>query len=194
MKLSRLNPNDSGGLGASLIWKGTVLFLLILFLFPLTSLSQELEWELRSSSHLAPQGENYYDVYRLFDGQMGTAWVEGGSGGGFGEFITLRLIAIAGNVENYIYLKGFEINNGYCKDRETWIKNGRVKKIRIYLNGKGIYNGNLEDTMREQRISLGRHLVKIDDVIKIEIRGVYPGSKYEDTAISELVPIYSFTQ
>ena len=194
MKSSRLNPGGSVGSGVSLVRKSTALFLLILFLLPLASLGQELEWELRSSSHLAPQGENYYDVYRLFDGQMGTAWVEGVSGGGVGEFITLRLIAIAGNVENYIYLNGFEINNGYCKDRETWIKNGRVKKIRIYLNERGIFNGNLEDNMREQRISLGSHLVKIDDVIKIEIRGVYPGSKYEDTAISELIPLYSFTR
>ncbi|MBN1572720.1 MAG: hypothetical protein JW984_05920 [Deltaproteobacteria bacterium] len=194
MKLLRSNRSGSGGFGGFLICKVTILFILALFLLPSISLSQEVEWELRSSSHLAPQGQNYYDVYRLFDGQMGTAWVEGVSGGGVGEFITLRLMNIAGNVENYIYLKGFELNNGYCKDRETWLKNGRVRKIKIYFNGTEIYNGHLEDTMREQTVSLGSHLVNIDDVIKIEIMDVFPGREYEDTAISELIPIYTFAQ
>jgi hypothetical protein len=192
MKVSRSKRSGPGGFGKSFIPKGTVLFILLLFMLPVVCFGQEVEWELYASSSLAPQGENYYDVYRLFDGRMGTAWVEGVSGGGAGEFITLRLTNIVGNVGNYIYLKGFKLNNGYCKDRETWVKNGRVKKIKVYINGVEKYNGHLEDTMKEQTVTLGRYTIGVDDVIKIEILGVYPGSKYEDTAISELVPIYSF--
>lgn len=191
MKLSRLNPDGSG---ASPVRKWTVIFLVILFSLPLTALAQEAQWELKSSSHLPPQGNNYYDVYRIFDGQLGTAWVEGVSGGGVGEFITMKLTSIMGNVGTCIFLTGFEINNGYCKDRDTWLKNGRVKKIKIYRDDTLIYTGHLEDTMNVQTIDIGSRVISLDEVLKIEIVDVFPGTEYEDTAISELVPIFSFTQ
>ena len=46
MKLSRLN---TGGFGTSLVWVGTILFLMAVFLLPPTSLGKEARWELSSS-------------------------------------------------------------------------------------------------------------------------------------------------
>lgn len=171
-----------------------LILLSALLLAPLVSSAQEAQWELVASSQLAPQGGNYYDVYRLFDGEMGTAWVEGVGGSGVGEYFTLTLKSISNPSVGGIYLTGFNLNNGYCKDRDTWLKNGRIKKLKIYLNGKTIYNGDLEDTMREQSIVLGGHYIGIDDTIMIEISDVFPGTEYEDTAISELIPVYTLAR
>jgi hypothetical protein len=84
------------------------------------------------------------------------------------------------------------IHNGYIKDKRTWKNNGRVKKLLMYYNDEPYAILNLQDTRDCQTFDvgvLGFHDFKEDApdwTIKFEILEVYPGNKYQDTAITEI--------
>jgi hypothetical protein len=125
-----------------------------------------------------------FGALSLFDGIRETAWCEGVSGDGIGEWVEFELTK---NVE------GFEIQNGYNmslfavpgKDIDTYYgKNNRPKRIEIAsLDGKIKLTIDLEDTERLQYFD-ARYLPK--GRYRVYIRAVYKGSRWQDTCLGEI--------
>ena len=155
------------------------------------SLGCAMGWETRASSYLKPQGRNKYDVRNLDDGLVNTAWIEGVKGYGIGETITFSFTPKnfkEANLEK-INFNGFLVINGYCKNKTTWKENSRVKRIRIKHNDKPLYETVLHDSMNVQTVGLPTIWLHPGDTIKVTILEVYPGDNYQDTGISELIPL-----
>ena len=94
------------------------------------------------------------------------------------------------------------IFNGYVKSNKSFIENSRVKKLKMYVCGKEYAILNLEDTSSQQIFKIlpirYEDLKQINTyngelVIRFEIMEVYPGTKYKDTAITEIL-FYQPTQ
>lgn len=129
------------------------------------------------SSALAAQGSNTYRARNLVDDQPKTAWVEGKSDNGVGEWIVV-------DFDQKRTPRSLTIRNGYGKSADIFSKNGRIKDIEIRLSNGKTLRRVLEDTSSSQTINL-------DDAgsatwLQLVIVSVYPGWKYADTAISEL--------
>ncbi len=135
-----------------------------------------------SSSHLeeyyADTGYLHHIAENVIDGSDSTAWIEGVSGDGVGEWIQLDL-------DGEYVLNGLEIENGYWKSAELYSKNGRVKSLRLTFSDGSSQTFSLNDEFGVlQTIALDAPVVTSS--IKIEILEVYPGNKYDDTCITWL--------
>ncbi len=138
-----------------------------------------------ATSRLAPQGKNNYNETNIYDCNSMTPWIEGVKGYGIGEKVTVHLDYVnAGWI-------GITIVNGYSKNETAWKNNSRVKKLKLYFNDKPIYILNLKDEMGEQAFywnePINRNIEEFS--ITVEILDVYKGDKYDDTAISEILPL-----
>lgn len=139
-------------------------------------------WQFEASSIFAEvvQGQKVvYNPERAFDFNRETAWVEGVSGDGIGEWIAVQS-------EHEQPLSGIEILNGFAKSRQTYFNNNRVKKILIEFSDGTSINAELEDgsDMELQVIEFGREI--ITGSLKLTVLDIYPGEKYKDTCISEI--------
>ena len=131
--------------------------------------------EVKSSSHLKSQGSKSYESGNLSDWDPRTAWVEGKSGYGIGEFFEIKS-EMGGN--------SFQILNGYQSSYSSWKKNSRVKVFKIYVDNEFIGNLHLQDLMGEQRFELPGN--NYDKTIRFEIAEVYKGDTWDDVCISEI--------
>jgi hypothetical protein len=120
-----------------------------------------------------------YGPDSLFDNLENTAWVEGVDGQGIGEWITIEF-------DQPRLIKAIEIKNGYNKDPYLYLKNSRVKEITVEFSGSVKTSAVLEDTGSTQLIRLPNDLPIRAYGLKLTIESVYPGTKFADTAISEL--------
>lgn len=143
---------------------------------------------LTASSTLAPYKSIQYDVSQLRDGSFETAWVEGTDGYGIGEFLEFTYDRISDSSSTYMITR-LEIINGYRKNNKIWEANSRVKTLKMYLNDEPYALIELQDTPQIQVVDLDRiDLIPLKiTTVKLEILDVYKGSKYKDTAISELL-------
>lgn len=155
-------------------------------------------WDLRSdvpvfvSSTLNPSSNKSYEFYNLGDGDNSTAWVEGENGYGEGSRIIYDLRMAAKEDCDASYIDSITIVNGYAKNDVTFKNNSRVKDIEIsflqyssesnrYIEKKHLFT--LKDTSKPQTFYFNRQEA---NWMTIEIKSVYPGFKYKDTAISEI--------
>jgi rhodanese-related sulfurtransferase len=136
----------------------------------------------KASSYLASQGISNYKAENLSDDDPTTAWVEGKTDYGIGEFVEFMAFPYA----------SWCILNGYQKDKITWENNSRVRKLRVFIESKPTFEVLLEDKMGIQIFQLPDN-IKIDPdkistgtKIKIMILDVYEGKKFKDVAISEI--------
>ncbi|HPA62388.1 MAG TPA: hypothetical protein PLM72_01800 [Spirochaetota bacterium] len=159
--------------------------------------------EINASSSL--QGN--YKPENLIDAGYSTAWAEGVSGQGINESINIKF-------KDSSNIKIISILNGYQKTAETYFNNSRIKKVKLEMlissNGVSkteIREIELKDHIRDdftpvfqyeydQNIRNPRQsLITAEDFdyeysiksVKITILEVYPGTKYEDTCISEII-------
>jgi len=135
-----------------------------------------------SSSYLGEtSGDISYLPYHIHDFSYKTAWVEGVSGDGIGEWIEFYF-------KNSAPVTTLMISNGYVKNQKSYEENGRVKKLKLYINGKVYGFLNLKDVCSEQRFEI--EPIKFEKekicVLRLEIVEVYKGTKYDDTVISEI--------
>lgn len=133
-----------------------------------------------ASSTLSSQGSNNYDVSNIHDFNHETAWVEGVRGYGIGEWVEYRGVNGGG-------ITAIKILNGYVKSEKAWSENARVKRLKVYCNGKPICIFELQNSRSLQTfyVAIGNSYdVKVD--FRFEILDVYPGTKYQDTVISEI--------
>lgn len=126
-----------------------------------------------------------YAAENAHDFSIVTAWVEGVEGNGEGEYLRYSFPGTCPRITTVL------IHNGYVKNWDVWRDNGRVKKLLMYYNDEPYAILNLQDTMGLQSFDVGVLGYEDKDSapawsIKFEILEVYPGKKYEDTAITEI--------
>ncbi len=137
--------------------------------------------DVKASTVLASQGRHEYVADNVCDDNPTTAWVEGNSDYGIGEFLEFRNPMIMGHGE-------ISILNGYQSSKTAWDNNSRVKKFTVSLNGKDIFILELLDVMGAQTFTPPSKLLssinESGGLLRFTILEVYPGNKFKDTAIS----------
>jgi hypothetical protein len=135
-----------------------------------------------ASSYLSSQGSSSYRASNIKDGNHETAWVEGVKGYGIGEWIEFQDIFGEGGIME------IGILNGYVKSDKAWSENTRVKRLKVYHNDRPLCILKLQNNRSLQYfdiyglIGYTGHISKL----RFEILEVYPGTKYQDTVISEI--------
>jgi hypothetical protein len=146
-----------------------------------------------ASSALSSQGSASYSAANIYDQNHETAWVEGVKGYGVGQWIEYQDIEACSedNPEHEIQIDAIKILNGYAKNDKAWSENSRVKRLKVYCNGKpacilelqdsrSLQEFDVEDVLEDFLSGLGKN------TLRFEILEVYPGTKYQDTVISEI--------
>ena len=140
--------------------------------------SNLITWDnVYASSHLIQKSMNY-KVENVIDDNPSTAWIEGVSDDGIGQFIQF-------SSNNTFRVDKIDIINGFSKNKKTYMKNNRVKKVIIEFSDKSQQVYELEDNnMEYQTIDIGG--INTNSV-KVIIQEVYTnGRVYKDTCISEI--------
>ena len=140
--------------------------------------SNLITWDnVYASSHLIQKSMNY-KVENVIDDNPSTAWIEGVSDDGIGQFIQF-------SSNNTFRVDKIDIINGFSKNQKTYMKNNRVKKVIIEFSDKSQQVYELEDNnMEYQTIDIGG--INTNSV-KVIIQEVYTnGRVYKDTCISEI--------
>lgn len=130
-----------------------------------------------ASSYLKEDIETHYPA-NICDGNVRTAWVEGAEGDGLGESILIDF-----GKEKAI--SSLDIINGFAKEERLYYANHRVKRIMISFSDGRSQEFDLQDkNLGYQTIQL--HGPVKTSFIKLTILGIYCGTKYSDTCISEV--------
>ena len=138
------------------------------------SLAQVIEYE--ASSELSEYNMTH-SAERIMDGSLATAWVEGQDGQGTGETIKVTF-------DDAYVMSGIKIYAGYQKSDELYEKNSRPKQITLIFSDGATETIELQDMAGAQQIDLKNSV--ITESVTIRIDSVYPGTIFEDTAISEV--------
>ena len=117
-----------------------------------------------------------YSPGQVLDQDFSTSWVEGVNGDGIGEWIKMQFSAPA-------RINTLGIVPGLASDNDTYLKNNRIKSFELEFSDGTKLNKELTD-------NYGMHFVEFPttetDYIKLIIKSVFQGTKYEDTPIAEL--------
>lgn len=129
--------------------------------------------------------ENYHPSY-AFDGDPATGWVEGAAGDGEGERIRWPISAVASARS-----VSLEIRSGYHKSQTLFAANGAPRAVTVrVLDARGqpvgTLDAELKRTMDAQALTVPVTAGRAFNAVEIEIRTVWPGSKYRDTVISDV--------
>ena len=141
-----------------------------------------------ASSHLKAQGRFNYLPKNAHDFNHESVWAEGAEGQGIGEWLEYEFAGACPRVT------AVKILPGHVKTKAAWEANSRPKYIKMYYLGKPLCILDLQDVRGMQYFDLekfgplGYHNPdKPTWRLRFEIVDVYPGTKYQDTVISELM-------
>jgi hypothetical protein len=145
---------------------------------------------IKASSELKENKGINYSPKNIHDFNKNTAWIEGNSEYGIGEFIEYSFNFM--EIQSYngeLGINKILLANGYKKNKKTWENNSRVKQLKVYLNNEPYAILNLIDSYEIQTIEIGeiKFPAKLTTKLKFEITEVYEGKKYKDTGISLLM-------
>jgi hypothetical protein len=143
-----------------------------------------------ASSELQEDKGIKYSPRNAHDFNKNTAWIEGKSDYGIGEFIEYHFdFSTIKGYKNELGINRVLFANGYKKSKQTWKNNSRIKQLKVYLNDKPYAIMNLLDSFEIQTIDIGeiKFPANYETKLKFEITQVYKGTKYKDTAISLLM-------
>ncbi|MEQ1755844.1 MAG: discoidin domain-containing protein [Micropepsaceae bacterium] len=131
------------------------------------------------SSVLAPQYGFSYRPKNLFDGKYDTAWVPNTSRAtdGIGESLVIDF-GPGGT------FRGLDLLNGYHKNESIFLKNNRVRQIEITLPTGKPQVFEIADGPDPMSFTLPQPVTV--SWVRLRIITVHRGSKYHDTAISEI--------
>jgi hypothetical protein len=141
-----------------------------------------------ASSHLRRDRWGRYQPRMAVDGRRSTAWAEGVRGSGVGEWIKLTF-------REPIEVHSVGLDVGYDSRSDIFYKNNRIKRVTlVFSNGEQLQLG-FADRRGMQTIPLVRAPgPNIETMfIKIVIEEVFPGWKYNDTCLAEVV-VYGRTK
>jgi hypothetical protein len=132
---------------------------------------------LKASTILPRDQRHSYEPMKATDGMKSTAWVEGVPGPGIGEWIELAFPQ-----ETEIWEVGLDV--GFDESESLFYANNRVRKARLHFSD----DSPLEVTAQDIR---GIQYFRIPFVrttfARLEILDVYPGTRWDDTCLAEIV-------
>lgn len=130
-----------------------------------------------ASSTRAPEQNTTYEAANVLDGSILTAWSEGASGAGIGEWIRC-------DFDREVNLRRILITPGYFKSTALWMQNNRLAAATFTFSDGTSRSYTFPDLQQEQRLDVGG--VKTSSV-KMTIDKIYGGSvDREDTLISQM--------
>lgn len=130
-----------------------------------------------ASSTRSSAGEVTYQPGNVLDQSLATAWSEGVSGPGTGQWIRF-------DFNREVRLKRIIITPGYFKTPELWKQNNRLASATFHFSDGTSRGFAFPDRMVEQKLEVGG--IKTSWV-RLEINDVYPGTvDAEDTPISNV--------
>lgn len=130
------------------------------------------------------EGSVTHRAENLFDGDRKTAWIEDVDGYGEGETVTVHFT-------EEVDLVGFEIANGYFKSQKLYDANSRIATLRLEIGEDGwaiidlISSGIDVTTFEYSDVVMFDQIYHVSSISFIIMEAI-PGTKYEDTCISEL--------
>lgn len=144
-----------------------------------TSLREVVELpvvDVRASSYIEPSAERTYGPDNLVDADPATAWNEGAEGLGEGEWVRLHF-------ESPVIPARLEVANGYQRDQERYTGNGRIEQMTVKYSDGSSQTVELEDRQGFQEVPLEP---KSTEWILLTVESVFPGTTWEDLAVSEI--------
>ena len=132
---------------------------------------------LASSSYPDSEGVSYA-ASNVADHKVSTVWVEGQEGSGLGSWVQL-------DFPEEREITSLTIWNGNWYSWDFWNRHNRAKEIEIELSDQTVHKFTLKDEKVPETISLPS-AVRVS-WLKIKIKGIYRGSTFNDTCISEVV-------
>jgi hypothetical protein len=146
----------------------------------------KLDPSIGATTKAEPQGSDNFEAKNLIDGNLKTCWMSPNNGKNdqVELIIDLEENASVSNAQiKYIYFF-----NGWRKDYHTWKEYARIKKATMTVNDMPFAEISFEDTYKQQDIDLDKF--KIDKSkrcrIKFRVSEIYPGSKYQQVALSDI--------
>jgi hypothetical protein len=135
----------------------------------------------RASSELVHQGDFTYSALEAIDGAPETTWAEATKGSGAGETLELTL-------DDAYRVDKLKVIAGCGFTQDLWLKNERIKKLKIVFDDKSEQVADLEDNHKAGAwTTIPITHDKPTATLKLEILDVYPGSAWKDGCISEVV-------
>jgi hypothetical protein len=129
-----------------------------------------------SSTRVPLKAFTYYASHVL-DGNMQTAWIEGASGPGLGEWIQC-------DFDREVKLNQVQLTPGYFKNASIWKQNNRLAAATLQFSDGTSRRYTFPDQMQRQSLDTGGIRTRF---VRLVIDEAYRGSvDYEDTAISEI--------
>jgi len=130
-------------------------------------------------------GKSPQPVYTLDDSDASTFWVDPNPGTGTKlQFqFPKKLPAELNGTPFY----GLDLANGVIRPLAEFKSYSRLKKARLFYNGKPVCDILFADTYRWQRVNFDDILANQGDTVTLEILEVYPGTKFSSVAITELI-------
>jgi len=128
-------------------------------------------------------GKSPSPVYTLDDNDASTAWTDAVVGTKLSFQFPKKLPKELNDTPFY----GFDIADGQINPESQFKAYGRIKKMRLFYNGRAFADVALADTRRWQEISFDDIMARQGDIFSIQILEVYPGTKYPTAAITELI-------
>ena len=145
--------------------------------------------KVEASSTLPDDAGFSYSVKNLFDKNPGTTWQEGESDSGVGQWVEISFpeaVSIGTSIINGFVKKDKKFEK-YGAEGDLYVLNNRIKSLKVetfFLNDDSQDQVvEFEDNVRDyQDAGVYNNVVKI----KFTIDGVYKGSKWNDSSISEI--------
>jgi hypothetical protein len=126
--------------------------------------------------------DHVYEPANVLDHDPATAWVEGRTGHGLGEWIEIRVAPSPSR------LYGLLIIPGFAKNRGMWNNNNRPRSVEATLSCTPlIYRLRFADARRPQVFRLPETLtLERGCTIRLTITRVFKGARFRDTSITEI--------
>lgn len=143
-----------------------------------------------ASSELANSGSLTYKASNAHDSNALTAWIEGKSDDGIGEWIEYTFnFDVIPEYKGNLGIDTLLIANGYKKSRKLWKANSRIKTLRMSLDGEPMATIHLDDCFEIQKVDIPKIMFPryTTRKVRFEILEIYRGDKYRDTALGLLM-------
>lgn len=130
-------------------------------------------------------GKEPQPVYTLDDSDAATYWVDPNPT--VGTKLQFQFPAKLPAELNGTPFYGFDIACGVPRPFDAFKNYSRLKKIKLFYNGKPLYYVTFADTYRWQHVFFDDIPASQGDTVTMEILEVYPGLKCPNVAITELI-------